>query len=251
MIEPLFSSPTCFGAASIIGPDKIFLVLISLTIAFTSLAYLRRTQTTKGKIALVYTHLIFLFFPFFLLSINTTCGVFCLSCHNNVPALALYAVPTSVLAAVATGFIFLPSYFIYTNKRRALKGGHLVRFAAKHSSRLRIRPPNMYVVDKAKPVAFSFRSFRSAIFISVGLLEILNKKEKEAVILHELAHIRARSSAMKVSKSILNVFSPMSLIVKFYDTGKEEEMADDFAIRVQKTSKHINNAKKKMEKFYS
>ncbi len=248
-MDPLFSSPTCFGAATIIGADKIILVILSLSLAFFALAVLRKTATTRGKIALAYTHLLFLFLPFFLLSVNTTCGMFCLSCHNNMPALMAYAIPASAAAAIVTGFVALPAYFIHSNKKRQLNDKKLVRFVRRHSKKMNIRPPNIYVVDKSKPIAFSFRSFRSAIFLSVGMLEILSKKQKEAVLLHELAHLKARSSAMKVSKTIMNIFSPLSLIVKFYDGGEEERAADKFSIAVQGTSRHINSAKRKMRAF--
>ena len=102
-------------------------------------------------------------------------------------------------------------------------------------------------MDKAKPIACSFKSFRSAIFVSVGMLDILSKKEIQAVLLHELAHIKQRSSVLKFSSFLMNVLSPLSLLARFHhDTSKEEREADKFAIRVQRTSKYINSAKKKI-----
>lgn len=251
MIEQAFSSPTCFGAATVIGFDKIIFVLLSLTIAFGLLAALKKATTTKSKIFLAYTHLAFLFFPLFLLTTNTACGVMCMSCHNSLPALFAVAVPASALAAVVTGFIFLPSYFIYSRKTRALKDKELQQLVKGHSRRLGIKPPRLYAIDSSKPAAFSFRSFRSAIFMSIGLKELLTGKEKEAVLLHELAHIKERSSAMKLSKTILNIFSPLSLAVNFYDDSAEEKVADSFAVSVQATARHINSAKRKMKAFHS
>jgi len=63
-------------------------------------------------------------------------------------------------------------------------------------------------------------------------------------------HVRQRASAMKVTQYIMNIFSPLSLIVKFYGNSKEEEAADRFAIGVQKTHKHVNSAKSKLKEFY-
>lgn len=249
MIEPLFSSPTCFGVATVMGADKAAFIVLSLAAAFVALAMLPRSRTTKMKIALVYAHLAFLMLPFFLLSVNATCGAFCMSCHNSMQALALYAVPLSAAAAVAAGFVGFPSYLLHKSGKRQLADRKLSEFASKHSKKIGVKTPHIYVVDNGKPMAFSFRSFRSVIFLSVGMLELLSRKEKEAVMLHELAHIKARSSAVKLSKSLVNFFSPLSLAVNFYDTGQEEKMADRYAASVQKTRRHVNSAKRKMRAF--
>src|SRR3989338_4604135 len=97
------------------------------------------------------------------------------------------------------------------------------RFVRKHSKKLRLKEPKIYAINKSKPLAFSFRSHKSAIFLSIGLTEILNKKELQAVLLHELAHVKEKSSALKVSNTIMSIFSPFSRLAGFHNnTGREE-----------------------------
>jgi len=85
--------------------------------------------------------------------------------------------------------------------------------------------------------------------MSVGLLDVLNKKEVEAIILHELAHIKNRSSILKVSNLIFK-FSPLSIIAKFNgDTNSEEKRTDEFAIKMQKTRRYIDSSKRKLDRF--
>ena len=99
-------------------------------------------------------------------------------------------------------------------------------------------------------MAFSFRNFRSAVFLSVGLFDILKWKEVQAVILHELAHIKQKSSSLKLSTFMLRVFSPLSVLLKFqHKNTEEEEKADLLAIRMQKTDKHIRSARRKLVEY--
>ena len=249
MIEQLFSSPTCFAAESVLGFDKLAFVFVSLFIAGLSLAMIKRTTITKHKIAFIYTHLLFLFFPLFLISINTSCGILCLNCHNNLPTLALYAVPTAAITTTGVSFFFVPTYFMHTHKRRRCTNRRLLLFIRQHAKQLDIPVPRLYVVDKAQPLAFSFRSFRSAIFVSVGMLDVFTAKEKHAVLLHELAHLKTRSSALKTSAYIARLFSPFSLVMKFYDQGAEEDRADRFAERIQGTRRHLLSARQKIDLF--
>ncbi len=110
----------------------------------------------------------------------------------------------------------------------------------------------MFYINSARPYAYSLKTIKGAIFISVGLFEILSKKEIQAVILHELYHIKQRSSFYKFSTNFLKTFS---ITPSFLNLNKslqqEEKSADRFAIKTQKTSKHIKQAKKKISLFYS
>ena len=115
---------------------------------------------------------------------------------------------------------------------------------------MKIKMPKIYIFDNANPIAFSFKSLKSMIFISAGLMDLLNKKEIEAVILHELWHIKRKASILTMSVSLLRFFSPLSLLARFHhDSDKEESHADRFAITTQKTDKHLKSAKTKMDKF--
>jgi len=203
--------------------------------------------TTKSKIALIYVHLTFLFFPFVLLTANSACGTLCFSCHNNYGQLFAYSLPATLLISTLAGTVAIPALYTRAIRRRLTKG-HVFNFVKKYSRKMGVKPPQLYLVDKARPVAFSFRSLRSSIFVSIGAMEILSKKEKEAVLLHEMAHIKERSSLMKFSLLLMKL-SPFSLLGFHHDAGEEESKADRYAISVQGTDRYIMSAKKKFGAF--
>ncbi len=236
----------------VLDPPKIALGIASISIAVFILFLIKKFNLSSGaKISLIYLHLTTLFFPFVLFSVNTACGMLCMSCYNNMLMLIGYTLPTTLLVSIAAGFVLLPMLFIFSNKKTEIKGGWIIKFLKKYSNMLGIKQPKIYAVNKAKPLAFSFRSFKSAIFLSVGLMDIFSKKETEAVILHELAHIKQRSSALKLSGILLKLFSPFSILMRFGDSSRDESRADGFVFEVQKTREHLLSAKIKTEMYES
>lgn len=237
----------CF-AGIVIDGNKIILTTISASVMLAILFILKKFNlSTKLKISLIYAHLTALFFPFVLFTTNVACGSFCLSCYSNILEMAAISFPTTLVLATISGFIMIPTFFIVSNKKMEIKNKEILKFVKSYSIKLQLKMPKIYAVNKAEPIAFSFRSFKSAIFLSVGLLDILNKREIEAILLHELAHIKAKSSALKFSSNILRLFSPLSLLARFsHDSNKEEIIADKFAIREQKTERYILSAKRKI-----
>ena len=252
-MQHLFSSPSCFQAVDLITPDKMGIVIISLFIAVFSLILIKKENfSTKSKVGLIYLHLTTLFFPFIFLSTQTACGVFCFSCSNSIPAIMMYALPATLAVSIIGGFVAIPSYFILTNRKSRIRDREINGFIEKYSRTLNIKKPVVYAVDKANPSAFSFRSIKSSIFMSTGMIEIMNKKEKEAVLLHELAHIKQHSSSIKFSSNMLRIFSPLSILVRFHhDNNKEEVEADEYVVKIQGTSQHLNSAKMKIVAYNS
>ena len=234
-----------------IDHTRILLTLLSFSAALVTFAIMNRYKlSTKLKVSFIYAHLITLFFPFVLFTTNIACGMTCSSCYTNVYSLVAYSLPTTLIASTLAGFVLIPSMFVFTNQKREIKSGELMGFVRNYSRKLNIQIPKIYVVNKAEPVAFSFRSFKSAIFLSIGLLDLLDRKEIEAVILHELAHIQQKSSIIKFSNKILNVFSPLSIVARFSrDSNEEERLADRFVVEMQKTVRYIGSAKKKLREF--
>ncbi len=238
----------CF-AGFVIDIDKMLLTSISLSVAVFFLILIKKFNlSTKAKVGLIYGHLILLSFPFVLFTTNFACGAMCMPCQSDTAAMASYALPSAVAIGTLAGFVVIPSFYMFSNKRQ-IRNKEIISFVGKYSRRMKIRMPKIYIIDKAKPVAFSFKSFRSAIFVSIGMMDILDKKELQAVILHELAHLKQKSSVMKFSSSLLKL-SPLSLLARFHhDTGKEEADADSFAIKIQGTSRHIKSSKRKMKDY--
>ena len=239
------------NCAATIGIEntKILIAFASIVLATIFLLALKKTcLSTKSKIFLIYSHIISLLFPFVLLTTNAGCGMVCSPCYTNVTQLVGLSIPTTFLIGTAAGFALMPALFIRSYRKTEIKSGKVFDFVKQASRKMGISQPNIYTVQGQAPAAFSFRKFKSAVFLSVGLFDILQWKEIQAVILHELAHIKEASSALKISALLLNIFSPMSiLILRFHHTNKEEELkADGTAANIQGTEKHIISARKKI-----
>jgi len=240
----------CFvGIPTVQG--KIFLTVVSFSAALFFFGIMQRFKlSTKLRVSLIYAHLVTLIFPFVLLTTSTACSLTCSSCYTDLYALIGLSLPTTLTLSTLAGFVLIPSLFVFSNKKNEIRSGNLVGFIRRYSKKLNIPAPKLYAVNKASPVAFSFRSFKSAIFLSVGLFDLLSRKEIESVILHELAHARQKSSIVKFSNHVLNVFSPVSMIARFnHDSSSEEKMADDFVVEVQRTARYILSAKKKLDDY--
>lgn len=240
----------CF-AGFVIDSDKLLLMGGSVSLAVITLLILKSLRlSTKSKLALIYAHLVFLFFPFVVLTTNAACGVACMPCGNNVASLVALALPTTFLASTVAGFFVIPGFYMFFSRKAETGNTQIMRFIRYHSRRMKLKMSKVYILDSANPIAFSFKSFKSMIFISAGLMDLLGKKELEAVILHELGHIKRKASVLTMSFSLLRFFSPLSLISRFHhDSDTEEIHADRAAIRIQKTDKYLKSAKRKMDAF--
>ena len=239
----------CFAGLAL-DPSKLLLSVLSLSLALVFLFLLHRPLSNTSRISLLYAHLASLFFPAVLLTTQTTCGLLCISLCSNPTSLlplVLLSLPTTLLLSFLSGSLLLPLLFLRTHKK--ISSGWLVRFVRSSSVRLSIRPPSLFLIDKASPVAFSFRHLRSAVFLSVGLCDILSRKEVEAVLLHELAHLKRSTSALRLSL-VLFRFSPLSLLIRFHHLNhNEEQEADRLAAAIQHTSVYLSSARKKIQAY--
>ncbi len=240
----------CF-AGFVINADKLLLMGSSVFLAAITLLILKKFRlSTKFKVGFIYSHLIFLFFPFTVLTTDVACGAACMPCANNLMNLVALALPTTFALSTIAGFFIIPGFYMFFSRKAEIKNIHVIKFVKRHSARLKIKTPKVYIIDNANPIAFSFRSFKSMIFVSAGLMDLLNKKEVGAVILHELSHLKRKASVLTMSFSLLRFFSPLSLLARFHhDSYKEEVYADRFAARIQKTDKYLKSAKRKIDEF--
>ncbi len=236
------------------NPQNLIIVGVSLVLALISVVYLIRKQISNSKkLGLIYAHLFFLAFPFIYFFYNSTCGRF-YSC--GFQKAILYSLPASFIIAVVACFFIAPLFFTLSlRKLRIQKSNFISRFVNAHVEQFKIRKPLLYVLNTAEPLAFSFSQLRPRIFISVGLTDLLKSGEVEAVLLHELGHIKNRSSLLKLGDSLLRFLSPVSAFSAFDShlkkwLQKEEAMADAFARDVQGTEKHLNSAKAKIHNYY-
>jgi len=242
----------CF-AGLVIDADKMLLIASSASLAVVTLLALKKfSLSTKAKVGLIYGHLIFAFFPFVVLTTDAACGIACMPCANNLANLIALAFPTTLLFGTMAAFFVIPGFYMFFSRKFETGNAHITRFVGRYSRNIGIKKPKVYIIDNANPVAFSFKSFKSMMFLSAGLIDMLGKKELEAVILHELGHLKRKASVLSMSFSLFRIFSPLSLLARFHhDVDGEELYADGFAAKLQKTERHLKSAKRKIDEFES
>ncbi len=97
---------------------------------------------------------------------------------------------------------------------------------------------DVYILNTAIPKAFAMGK---KIFVSGGLLEILNKDELKAVLVHEAYHVKNRRTSMLKSISMMT-FLP-------YVIGKDIELAADEYASAIVGREHLESARKKLKEF--
>jgi len=99
------------------------------------------------------------------------------------------------------------------------------------SSRLGIKSPKVGLVEDLRPNAFSLgRGEEATIVFSLGILGILEGDELEAVISHELAHIKDGDFAFKALTNALmaiSFFNPLSYFTASAALKEREMLADE------------------------
>ncbi len=239
MIEHLWHCAVLFSYDSV----KMSVVSASVIAAVAMFLLVRNSNMAlKWKISAIYAHLSLIVFPIIFFALTMHCGA---DCNTPVSNMILYSLPLTLLFSTFAGFVAIPVFFLRSGHE--IKTGFAADFVKSQSEKMHIKTPRIYLARTGRAVAFSFRSLFSAIFVSEKLLAVLNKKELEAVLLHEMAHIGSRSSIFKFSAFLMR-FSPLSIFSSFgNDLSLEEKKADEFAARMQKTAKYLLSAKRKIE----
>ncbi|HLC64553.1 MAG TPA: M48 family metalloprotease [Candidatus Nanoarchaeia archaeon] len=230
---------------------KILVPSLIVSLAFFALSF-RKSLTFKKKLTYLYAHVFFLIFPFLFGLFFAGCQAFSSRCSLAGPLFALFLLTflgTLLVLAILTPLLFLVKY---RKQSVELVNSKWNSLAIKVARKFGLKVPRIFHLKTPKPVAFSTSFLRPSIFISIGLTEILAKKETEAVILHELGHIKTRSSFTKFSSYLISALSPLSRLNSFSrELNNQECCADAFASEMQGTSRHIDSAKGKIEEFYS
>lgn len=229
------------------NPFKLGVVITSFLLALLSFIFIRRKGIElKKKIFLIYAHIFFLVFPFIFYLFFRGCQVYFYSCGMIKPTMIMLILTffsAGIIGLIAAPFIFLRKYSRGSLK---IKDSFVTKFINKYSKKLNISCPEIYVMDIAKPIAFSFSFIKKRIFVSIGMFDILSKKELNAVLLHELAHIKNRSSLFKFSTFFMKL-SPLAMFNSFNKELDEEEVkADNVVFRFQRTNKYLVSAKEKI-----
>ena len=234
-------------------PAYLALTLGSVFLAVLVLSWSRNKRMSIGwKVFLIYVHISLLMVPVAVFAYSSGCAVPLYNCTGNA---LLYASPL-IFAAVITGagilgYFFLPRLYRRRHKTLQLKDRRLIAFVHEMAAKHGIRKPQVHVLDEAVPKAYSFSSYKPAIFITVGMLDLLSRKEIEAVMLHEIGHLTNNSSFVKFSSKVLKLVSPVAMFSPPVNTAicREETAADEFAVNEQGTALYLESARRKTQEF--
>src|SRR3989344_1816726 len=229
-------------------PVKVGVALLSVFLSFSAYLLLANVKQGRARSLLVYSHLFFLVLPLSLLLLTMACQLPYFNCDGT----RIYgaAIPLSMAGTILFGLISLP--WMYGRSLGARRAGAEVQCTVDAlAANSGMKSPSAYVFDYASPKAFTFSGIRgSRIFLSAGMLELFTKKELEAVLLHELSHIRSGGALFKLSSSLSRIFSPIALLMPSVGAFEDEgQRADEFAVERQGTARHLKAAKRKADEF--
>jgi heat shock protein HtpX len=93
------------------------------------------------------------------------------------------------------------------------------------AQRARLPMPKVYLMDEAQPNAFATGRSpeHSAVAVSAGLLQVLNRDEVAGVVAHELAHIQNRDMLiMTITATIAGAISMLAQFGMFFGGGNRD-----------------------------
>ena len=232
-------------AAYLMSPEYVVLLILAWALAFLAFVQWRET----AKVVWIYIHIALLLTPLVHFGTTIQCSMSVIPalmsfCGDYMTKFSLLTLPFVVGASILLGFVVIPA--LYKRKLRAQPFSSRALQGAAQKAGMKL--PQTFIVDTQKPEAFSIKQ---NIFLSVGLYDLLAPKELEAVFLHELGHIHSGTHARKISSWILSLFSPLAAFSPVqHQVIKEEQYADAFAARVQKTNQFLMSAKKKIRSYH-
>ncbi|MDB5204171.1 MAG: Protease HtpX [Candidatus Taylorbacteria bacterium] len=159
----------------------------------------------------------------------TFLGYFASYYYNN-PGIFIFAVILSVVMNIG-------SYWFSDKIALSVSGAHQIemkdnpelwRIAENISITAGLPMPKLYIINDASPNAFATgrNKNHSAIAVTTGLLERLDKSELEGVIAHEFAHIGNRDillqSVIVVLVGLIQIFADWMIRISFYGGGSRD-----------------------------
>jgi len=225
-------------------PHMLAIFIGSFFLALLFYILFRKTASVSRKVTYLYLHILFIFLPFISSALLWKCLMPVIACS---PKMVIYLASIGSGGTLLLSFIILPYVYNWTSNSKEIKEGDIKDFVREQSHAIGIREPKVYAVEDIKPCAYSITNIQPSVFVSVGLCELLDKKEMEAVLLHELYHVQQKTSFWRFSINMLKIFSPLSSFITTDEAMDKEEMeADQFAVSLQGTKKFLKSAKGKV-----
>lgn len=231
-------------------PIKVGISLFSISLSILLFFLMRREMEPRKKALLIYGHLFTLIFPVvFYIFTNSCMSAFGVGfCNSLKPALTIFL--TTGLSSLVLGYLLTPLLLRISSRTSRVENHALESFVSEQAAKENVSKPAFHLIDTAKPIAFCVSILKPRIYVSIGMAELLSKKEMEAVLLHEIAHIKQHNSWLKLSTYLHRLASPFSIVTDFTSAlRKSEKEADQFAILRQGTSRYLFSAKRKVKKF--
>lgn len=224
---------------------RLAVFLSGLLLSAAPLILVGRTSEIKKKLVLLRLHISLLFSPLLFMAFTWRCGMPISSCSSHV---LLFSIPFSVFLSYVAGLLIVPRLYAKRLGLRHLKDTAANKIAGFQLSGILGSTPELYSIDVAEPVAFVKAGRRPSIHLSIGLIELLSPKELEAVMLHETYHLKSHSSEIKFASAFSKIVSPFRWFDKHQSNDELE--ADKFASCIQRTTRFITTARRKINKFY-
>jgi hypothetical protein len=151
---------------------------------------------------------------------------------------------------------------VFFGKKLALKRFHVVLMAKDENvllqekvqttaHKLGLSVPEVGLVDDLMPNAFVMGYGRGAVVVfSLGLLQMLDGEELDAVISHELAHIKANDGLFRTlafALNFLSFFNPLAYFAASQAQKERELLADQTSIALLKKPDLMANVLTKIE----
>ncbi|MBI4146216.1 M48 family metalloprotease [Candidatus Woesearchaeota archaeon] len=189
---------------------------------------------------LLFAHLVFVLSPLFYIALSVNCSMKFVEgllawCTFVFAKAILYVLPFALSFALIGGVFILPRAYRFVGK--PLDSALFNKLLRKTGI-----VAELFLINKGVPQAFTLGK---RVFVSVGMFDVLSQKELEAVLLHELHHVKSGASWNKFSHGIVRAFSPIAWFSSS-SVAREEMAADSFAARVQKTWKFVRCARNKV-----
>ncbi len=231
-------------------PIKVGISLASFALSIVFFLLMRRQVAPKKKAVLIYAHLFALIMPVVYYIFTNSCMMVAGAgfCNTLKPALTIFLVTLG--ASAITGYLLTPLMLKISSNTAQITNHRLESFISLEADKAGIKTPALHLIDSAKPQAFCVSILKPRIYVSMGMADLLSKKELEAVLLHELGHLKHNSSWLKLSTYLHRLASPFSGFTDLNPSlKKSEQEADEFAVARQRTSLHLRRAKDKVEGF--
>ncbi len=227
-------------ANAVSSPIVMLIAVSSLLLAVITLALWKK----HNLLSLLYAHLFFAIIPFVITAVKIKCSPafqnsFISFCTMLFSKFVLYFLPALIIATFILGYFVVPRFYLKNSQKHNSKQ---FQKACKKTKIL----ADFFVIDRAKPEAYTVGK---NVFMTVGMFEILNSKEREAVILHELNHVKSNSSWIKFNERLVRIFSPVAWFSSAKTVKIEEQKADNFAKKIQGSPKFVLSAKNKIQNY--